>query len=522
MLNKAQGNKKSLFCCVRFISIKRILAMVLVTLLFPLFLFVPVYADETDDAFIDLLDYGYATQSGSNNITVANGVGNATYVFPSKMRVTYVDVLFTHYPDYDVTSVEAYYSTGQKAGTLSVVHVSGSVYRAYGQITGVYANNLTLKFNTETTSLASTNLSILRFLVSPLDTTHVPIEGSCIINNGNYSETIVYRPTDKNNSRTFTWDTNSPIFLTLLPGEWLPYDFIEFNIEVYNTVSITSVSAMLDRQPLPVEVSYLNNGSADYEFNSITIRVDLRNAERTADGEVEVLPMIYLNAVPASGSGYVNVYGISAYVVIDEPSALTYWFTKVQASLNSIGTRINTFMTNTGTWFTDLGTGITNAISSAADRIVEAITGGENADDLKEGADQIGDAGSSLGDNIGFIQDFEDQYIGDLDSNMDIIISGGNFSGIVAPLSFVHRYTNMIVAGIPSNYLVIFTLPILLGIFMYIVGHPIKAPRPDTSGDIVTRETFTETTILSGPGAGRTRTTRTITRSSEIGREHNE
>ena len=419
---------------------------------------VPAFADESEDAFIDLLDYGYATQSGSNNITVANGVGNATYVFPSKMRVTYVDVLFTHYPDYDVTSVEAYYSTGQKAGTLSVVHVSGSVYRAYGQITGVYANNLTLKFNTETTSLASTNLSILRFLVSPLDTTHVPIEGSCIIDNGNYVETIVYRPTDKNNSRTLTWDTNSPIFLTLLPGEWLPYDFIEFNIEVYNTVSITSVSAMLDRQPLPVEVSYLNNGSADYEFNSITIRVDLRNAERTADGEVEVLPMIYLNAVPASGSGYVNVYGISAYVVIDEPSALTYWFTKVQASLNSIGTRINTFMTNTGSWFTDLGSniqgwindqtsGITNAITSAADRIVAALAPENNSSEFN---DKLSDSLGQLGDAGAVMDSVDRPDIGQVDFNVTGKVPTAGMNAMASIVDIV--YTNDALGPLMSMY----------------------------------------------------------------------
>lgn len=127
-------------------------------------------------------------------------------------------------------------------------------------------------------------------------------------------------------------------------------------------------------------------------------------------------------------------------------------------------------------------------ITSGVDAIVDAITGGDNADDLQQGADQIGEAGSSLGSNIGSIHDFEDQYFGQLDSNMGTIISGGNISGIVAPLAFVHRYTNMIVAGIPSNFMVIFTLPILLGIFMFMVNHRIKVPRPDSSGDNVTHE----------------------------------
>ena len=90
------------------------------------------------------------------------------------------------------------------------------------------------------------------------------------------------------------------------------------------------------------------------------------------------------------------------------------------------------------------------------------------------------------------------------------------------PLMFVQRYLNKIVAGIPSKYLIVFTLPMLFGLFMYIVGHPVRAPRPDTSGDQVTRETFTETTILKGPHAGRVSATRTVTTSQEIGRVHNE
>lgn len=139
-----------------------------------------------------------------------------------------------------------------------------------------------------------------------------------------------------------------------------------------------------------------------------------------------------------------------------------------------------------------------------------------------DGGDKIQDAGDGLGDNIGEIQDFEDQYMGQLEDNLDDIIAGADISMLVAPLSFVQRYLNKIVAGVPSQYLVVFTLPMLFGIFMYIVGHPVRAPQPDRTGDTVTRETFTTSTVLAGPKAGRSTTVRTVTTSREIGRVHNE
>lgn len=153
----------------------------------------------------------------------------------------------------------------------------------------------------------------------------------------------------------------------------------------------------------------------------------------------------------------------------------------------------------------------------------DLISGGSAGDDLMAGSDRLEDAGAGLGDDIGQIKDFEDQYMGQLEDNLDdIIASGADLSLLVAPLSFVHTYVNKIVQGVPSKYLLVFTLPMLFGIFLYIVGHPVRAPRPDISGDQVTRETFTETTVLTGPNAGRVSSTRTVSTSQEIGRVHRE
>ena len=166
--------------------------------------------------------------------------------------------------------------------------------------------------------------------------------------------------------------------------------------------------------------------------------------------------------------------------------------------------------------------GIAGDIQANGDKLNEMINGGQAGEDLTDKGDQMSGAGEDLNEGLGDIQDFEDQYMGQLEDNLPDIIAAADFSQLSRPLLWVQFYLNKIVGSIPTTYLVVFTLPMLFGIVMYVLGHPIRAPRPDTSGDIVTRETFTTSTVLAGPKAGRSTTVRTVTQSREIGRVHGE
>lgn len=161
---------------------------------------------------------------------------------------------------------------------------------------------------------------------------------------------------------------------------------------------------------------------------------------------------------------------------------------------------------------------VKDALADQDKTMDEILSGGSAGDDLMSGSDKLEDAGAGLGNSIGDISDFENAYMGQLDDQLPDILASADLNYLVSPLAFVKMYTDKIVAGVPSQYLLIFTLPALFGIFFYIVGHPIRAPKPDTSGDVVTRETFTTTTVLTGKHAGQTSTVRTVTQSQEIGR----
>lgn len=157
-----------------------------------------------------------------------------------------------------------------------------------------------------------------------------------------------------------------------------------------------------------------------------------------------------------------------------------------------------------------VGDQISQDIAGATDQI---MTGGQAGGELENDTGKLDQSADDLTNGVGEIDKFEDDLFADVENNLDEIISGANINGIAVPLLFVQSNVEKIFGAIPSNYRVVFTLPIFFGIFLYIIGHPVRAPRPDTSGDIVTRETFTTTEVLTGRNAGRSTTTRTVTQS---------
>lgn len=153
------------------------------------------------------------------------------------------------------------------------------------------------------------------------------------------------------------------------------------------------------------------------------------------------------------------------------------------------------------------------------EKLDDIISGGAAGDDLIDAGDKIEDAGAGMGDSLDGMQNYEDQYTGEIDNYMADILAGADINLLSLPLDFTVRYINKIVEGIPRAYMVVFTLPMVLGILFFFAQHIVRAPRPDPTGDVVTRETFTTTEILEGRGKGRSTTTRTTTTSVITGIE---
>lgn len=190
---------------------------------------------------------------------------------------------------------------------------------------------------------------------------------------------------------------------------------------------------------------------------------------------------------------------------------------RIEQSNDALGDRIEQSNTENMEAIRDsmvgVGDQISTEISSATNEI---MNGGAEGEELDQKDDILADSAGSVNDGIGQIEDFQSGYMNTAAMELKNLSSSVNINLLATPLKFVQKYSNKVVAGIPSAYLLVFTLPMMFGLAMYILGHPVRAPRPDTSGDEVIRETKTE--ILEGNNAGRVTVTRTTSR--EIGRVH--
>lgn len=92
-------------------KLKRYLSIVTAVALCLSLSIVSVSAD-SDDSFINMLDFGYSQETGTNDVAISGGSGSATYLFPFRMSTSYVDMTFTYYAGYDITSVAVYHSNG--------------------------------------------------------------------------------------------------------------------------------------------------------------------------------------------------------------------------------------------------------------------------------------------------------------------------------------------------------------------------------------------------------------------------
>lgn len=137
--------------------------------------------------------------------------------------------------------------------------------------------------------------------------------------------------------------------------------------------------------------------------------------------------------------------------------SFTIWLntqlTNIKSAITSLGTTItnqfSSLKTSLSSWFSDLKESIVNAINPPV-------------------SEEVSQSQQSVDDKIDSMSGFEQEQYGSIDSGMSdvggVVSSGiGSFG---AALAFVQTYTTNIANGV-ENYLVVFTLPIFVGIFLY-------------------------------------------------------
>lgn len=117
-----------------------------------------------------------------------------------------------------------------------------------------------------------------------------------------------------------------------------------------------------------------------------------------------------------------------------------------------------------------------DAVGAVGDKVDDLISGGEAGSDLS-------DKSGELSEDIGAIQDFEQEQMDILDENWSELKDSIDFSGFIPALEFVSGYINKAWARL-DTFQVIFFLPLFLGIFFFICNRAPYATVPRSKDKI--------------------------------------
>lgn len=426
---------------------------------------VPVSADEGNEGgWIDLLETATVNDSGNNLITTAETSTFFRIKTPQYMRLTKMDMILTHPSGQAPKAVKVRYNGGFY--TLTMVKLDAYTTRVYGDnIPDTLYADVVIELVRYGTSTAT--YEILSCRVTPLVKQDFPAEGTLSMYYGDPS------PLALPNSFTVEGDGSVGAYeYKLIPvaiTDWRKYD----SVTIFGSISqmaLNSFRAAIGNKGLPYDISYMESiptgtdsqGGFFYEYVSgtetnyynvegvpdefsheegaaagedwnssvvtyggavlYTITIDLRGIDRNTAGNLNC----YFTCVANPGIGYAfNVQNVSGSIETADTTEITWW------------TRFTNFMNDL------FGSKDSGAL-----------------DDLESSSD-------SISDNASQIHDFEQSQQAVLDNNFAQIQGAITFTNFATALVFVQKYTNMTFNGI-SQYAIIFTLPLFLGLFFYL------------------------------------------------------
>lgn len=383
----------------------KILSLLLsVTLFF--FAAVPARAatDYEDGQLMDVLDYANANESELNSIGFY-GTGSLNYTLPTLMTISYVDIVFQCWGSAaaELQSVTLL-RQGSALTTLTVKHVSGYIYRAYGTFTTRAFNTIGLQFDTSDSSLIK-YASIQSFKVGVYTSTSLDVDAYCSITSDSYTGSIHYVPTDTINSRSWLNDSSydeSHFDLYIYCPDWTKFDYIDYNI-FCDVSDITSIHCEYEGNIIPIEVGYLDNTSMSSGGYSISVRIDLSNIDRSSNDGYG--PILWIDGVlHVNLTNFIGVSYVVGHVRYTAQNPVIYWFKKV---------------------FTTLDSGV--------DRIVDAIKGDDTQVD--EDFDRnAAEKNEELDYMVGIMDTVQRPDINKLDPVTQLNNSGADIAGGIGPV----------------------------------------------------------------------------------------
>lgn len=378
----------------------------------------PASADS--DLFVNLLDYGVATEYGSNSSSFKGTSIPFTYELPDKYTVTYVDVIFSYSNNAQISCYITDSNSSTNRGSLSVNHLGGPFFRAYGTISRRYYDNLTLNFVSDT-EVSGKRISVEKFNVSTIDYTSNTVGGKMIgysmgqyVNSSWSSESqsaSISFPIGSSN------DTIYNVSYRVDAAYWKKYDFLNFTIAL-DTLSVDSLSVSgFGGYVVPFEMSYLTD-TENMNLKVINISCDLRDLQRTYD-LIDYIEVYVTGTTKANTEQHAHIYHAYGVTGFSAPSADLFWYQRLWNSIESgfsslIGSVSYEFNTlrDQFTSHTNIVVGKFNSLTeeirsklttsnSWLNKIWTALGGGrideEFQEDLDEKKDNLDDLSNTLG-----------------------------------------------------------------------------------------------------------------------------
>ena len=450
---------------------------------------VPVSADEGNlGGWLELLESTSVNPTGANLFSIAGSEGKFSLAIQPERRVSKVDMLLSYGNGALPTYVGVDY-----AGTLhplTVVDLGNNICRVYGNIS--YAFYGKLDFTVRKNGTATAYYDVLSCKVSTIRVIDTPAHGTL---RKSYSD-----PNPLSLPNIFTVpaaDTVHSAEYMLVPvciSDWQKFDYVTIYGSISN-MALNSFRASIGTKGLPYEITYLESiptgtdtyGSVDWRYHSytetnyytapenpdegssedgygggdtantstvtyggavlFTVTIDLTGIDRTATGQLDCFFTCIRD--PAIGYGF-NVQNVSGTVITADTTTVSWW------------NRFTGFMTDLFGSREDSGA-----------------------------LDDLGSSSDSISQNTSQISDFEHSQQAVLDNNFAQIQGAISFTNFAAALVFVQKYTNMTFNGI-SQYAIVFTLPLFLGLFFYLCSRipgitrwktpPPRSPSPKSKG----------------------------------------
>lgn len=358
-------------------------ALILTVLLLPGLLAVPALADETPiDRWINYLDYGYLFDDTNYCNLSGSSIATLNLADLPNTFYNYIDIIvYTDATDLQFSKWN-YFNP-----SLTAVNLGDGYYRFYGDISRTYTNQ---QIFFRSRAGTGTFVSFLSVRVSTFTYNEFTKTVSGTVysggNNTSGQRPILY-PADTaaglDSQVVFDNTTSPPMYYSsrLSISQWQGMDYIQLSFSSYCT-SLDSVSVTLDGISIPFDINYINrNVTSGLGWVYGTLFIDLTGIDKTS---IQSLSIIVNGTIGADLQGNFYIQNCIGFVEIEPPSVFTVWFTQI------------------GKWLEAQTIGITGSISEWGQKIIDAILGGEAADEFNQGVqdanDKLGEASDAMND----------------------------------------------------------------------------------------------------------------------------